>query len=238
MDTVLGDVAQGLATWAQGLGWGQGTMKPGTGLGDMGMMKGDTGTWAQWEGGTGTWHRAWGHGMGSGDVGTMKGGTETLGHGHRDGGMGLGDVAQRSEDMGRMVGGTGTCAGTWGHGQNGWEPQGHVTGLGDMKWGHGTGHGDMGRMERGTEMWAQGYGTGQGYMGCVGRGTLGMHWVLMGIVTWGAGPSSQGLGRMGTWPWGHRCDWGGPGWYRGYQLVLGPLKHTEVTWLGRGAGVT
>lgn len=131
MDTVLGDVAQGLATWAQGLGWGQGTMKPGTGLGDMGMMKGDTGTWAQWEGGTGTWHRAWGHGIGSGDVGTMKGGTETLGHGHRDGGMGLGDVAQRSGDVGRMVGAQGRA----------------------------QGHGDMGRMGGSHRDMSQGLGT-------------------------------------------------------------------------------
>lgn len=53
-------------------------------------------------------------------------------------------------------------------------------------------------------------------IGCVGR-TLGMHC----IVTWG-------LGRMGTWLWGHGCDWGGHGLYRGYRLVLGPLKHPEA----------
>lgn len=106
----------------------------------------------------------------------------------------------------------------WEHGQNGWEAQGCVTGFGDMKWGHSTGHGDMGRMEKSTGMWFQRIGTGQGDIGCVGRGTLGMCWVIMGVVTCGAGTSLQDLGRMGTWSWGHRCDWevvggtGGTGW--------------------------
>lgn len=87
-------------------------------------------------------------------------------------------------------------------------------------------------------MWLQGIDTEQGDIGCVGRGTLGMRWVLKGIVTWGARTSPQGLGRIGAWSWGHKCDWGGHGWYRGYWLVLGLLKHQEVTQLESGAGVT
>lgn len=34
--------------------------------------------------------------------------------------------------------------------------------------------------------------------------------LVQGLGTW-----AQGLGSMGTWPWGHWCDWGGHGWYRG-----------------------
>lgn len=78
MGTVLGDVAQGLGhgpgAWGYSMGWGQQTVKSGTGLGDVGIIKRRTGTLRHV-------HRDWGHGHNWRE--------------HRDMGTGLGDMAWR-----------------------------------------------------------------------------------------------------------------------------------------------